>query len=162
MLSTELFTWLKGLQRVYKPGSVFVWSSLSKTGCPAPLAVFPEESASRLIPLTLTLLPMGFTRPTCLHAAGALLPHHFTVADRNRLCHFCGTFRRVTPPGRYPASRPVKPGLSSVASFPVGEPSLTLQQRPPGGAIRPSPARHRHPRWQVQRDLVARELPISG
>src|SRR5580658_10191458 len=23
---------------------------------------------------------MGFTRPACLHTAGALLPHHFTVA----------------------------------------------------------------------------------
>lgn len=40
----------------------------------------------------------------------------FASSLKMRLCFFCGTFRRVTPPGRYPASRPVKPGLSSMAA----------------------------------------------
>jgi hypothetical protein len=43
---------------------------------------------------------------------------------RKRLCHFCGTFRRVAPPGRYPASCPAEPGLSSARH-------LTAAQRPP-------------------------------
>ena len=43
---------------------------------------------------------------------------------RERLCLFCGTFRRVAPPGRYPASCPVEPGLSSATE-------LLLLQRPP-------------------------------
>lgn len=68
-------------------------------------------------PLPLILLPMGFARPVCYHTAGALLPHLFTVtaAKRPRLCVFCGTFRRVAPPGCYPASCPMEPGLSSAA-----------------------------------------------
>ena len=68
----------------------------------------PGEYASSVNPSCQTLLPMGFTRPVCLHTAGALLPHHFTFTERTlrfpRLCIFCGTIRRVAPPGRYPAS----------------------------------------------------------
>jgi len=47
------------------------------------------------------LLPVGFARPAILTAAGALLPHHFTLTARKRaaVC-FCGTFLRVTPTGR--------------------------------------------------------------
>ena len=52
---------------------------------------------------------------------GALLPHLFTLAwapfgVRGRYV-FCGTFRRVAPPGRWPAPCPVEPGLSSRAIF---------------------------------------------
>jgi hypothetical protein len=48
---------------------------------------------------------------------GALLPHHFTLTAGPRgpgwRYLFCGTFRRLTPPRRYLASRPTEPGLSS-------------------------------------------------
>jgi len=45
--------------------------------------------------------------------SGELLPHLFTLTPRRRRYVFCGTFRRVSPPGCYPASCPVEPGLSS-------------------------------------------------
>jgi hypothetical protein len=50
---------------------------------------------------------------------GGLLPHHFTLTRRrsegDRLGRFvfCGTFLEVILTGRYPASCPVEPGLSS-------------------------------------------------
>lgn len=56
----------------------------------------------------LVLLRMGFTRPTCLHAAGELLPHHFnltTALPVSAEC-FCCTFPTVTCAGRYPAFLP--------------------------------------------------------
>lgn len=34
---------------------------------------------------------------------------------RRRRCVFCSTFRRVAPPSRYEAPRPVEPGLSSIS-----------------------------------------------
>ena len=58
---------------------------------------------------------MGFTRPPCLHDAGELLPHHFnltTALPVSAEC-FCCTFPIVTYAGRYPASCPAEPGLSS-------------------------------------------------
>lgn len=64
---------------------------------------------------SLVLLRMGFTRPACLHAAGELLPHHFNLATAlpvSAEC-FCCTFPIVTYAGRYPASCPAEPGLSS-------------------------------------------------
>ena len=54
---------------------------------------------------------------------GGLLLHHFTLTPRPRgerarfgavrRCFFCGTFLGVAPTGSYPASCPVKLGLSS-------------------------------------------------
>ena len=48
---------------------------------------------------------------------GALLPHHFTLTCAHEVGHrryvFCGTFRRLTAPGRYPAPCPAELGLSS-------------------------------------------------
>ena len=38
------------LQEVCKPGSVFVWSSLYETGCPASLAAFPESRRATSAP----------------------------------------------------------------------------------------------------------------
>ena len=54
--------------------------------------------------------------------AGGLLPHRFTLAcavlerTTHRRSDFCGTFRRVAPPGDYPAPCPVESGLSSGGS----------------------------------------------
>jgi hypothetical protein len=62
--------------------------------------------AGRPESLYLVLLQMGFARPACHHAAGALLPHHFTLARQRRAVCFCCAFRGVAPPGRYPASSP--------------------------------------------------------
>ena len=65
-------------KRVYKPGSVFVWSSIWGTNCFAPPAVYRKDRRATLTP-PLTLLPMGFSGQARHHAPGALLPHHFTL-----------------------------------------------------------------------------------
>jgi hypothetical protein len=57
---------------------------------------------------SLVLLQVGFTRLTCLHATGELLPHHFnltTALPVSAEC-FCCTFPIVTYAGRYPAPSP--------------------------------------------------------
>src|SRR2546421_5496987 len=76
----------------------------------------------------LVLLRAGFTWPAGHPAAGGLLPHHFTLTGSRRRCHFCGTFLRVTPTGRYPAPCSVEPGLSSPS--PDGEGAATRPPRP--------------------------------
>jgi len=48
--------------------------------------------------------------------SGELLPHPFTLTCLNRRTSLCGTFPGVTPAGRYPASCPAEPGLSSTIS----------------------------------------------
>ena len=56
----------------------------------------------------LVLLRMGFTRPACLHAAGELLPRHFTLATAlpvSAVC-FCCIFPVVTYGRRYLSSMP--------------------------------------------------------
>ena len=73
-----------------------------------------RQRATALSP-SLVLLRMGFTRPVRLRTAGELLPHHFnltTALPVSAEC-FCCTFPIVTYAGRYPASCPVEPGLSS-------------------------------------------------
>ena len=71
--------------------------------------------------LYLALLRMGFTKPTGRPVAGELLPRHFTLipTKAGTVC-FCGTFRRVTPPGSYPVPRLVELGLSSLTHLSHG------------------------------------------
>ena len=67
----------------------------------------------------LALLRVGFAEPPPLPAT--LVSSYLTVSplpdrsetDRHRRCAFCCTFRRVSPPGSYPAPCPVESGLSS-------------------------------------------------
>ena len=71
----------------------------------------------------MALLPMGFTEPAGHPAAGALLPHRFTLTTTHTvavlpLCGvrrfaFCCTFPILADGGSYPQSCPVEPGLSS-------------------------------------------------
>ena len=69
---------------------------------------------------------MGFAQPAGLPTTGELLPHHFTLTSISEAVCFCGTFRRVAPPGSYPASCPMKLGLSSPLF------SKRKVKRPPG------------------------------
>jgi hypothetical protein len=74
------------------------------------------------------LAPVGvYQADPVTRAAGGLLHHRFTLTcawtdegsltRARRLGHrrfvLCGTLRRVTPPGRYPATRSLELGLSS-------------------------------------------------
>ena len=76
----------------------------------------PRARAGHPIALLFGLAPSGVCRADAVtRAAGELLPHRFTLTApwQERRFAFCGTFRGVTPPGRYPALCPVEPGLSS-------------------------------------------------
>jgi len=64
------------------------------------------------VPVYLALLLVGFTSHWDVAISGGeLLPHHFTLTPP-RTVHwegryiFCCTFRRITPPGCYPAPNP--------------------------------------------------------
>ncbi len=56
------------------------------------MRLYPEGPRAASTPPYRALLPMGFSRPAGLPTAGALLPHHFTVAASRAavsfLCHF--------------------------------------------------------------------------
>ena len=82
-----------------------------------PAASSSQPGRSGRAPLALpylALLRAGFGRPPVHTEAGGLLPHHFTLIPslKETVC-FCSTFRRVTPPGRYPARCPLELGPSS-------------------------------------------------
>ena len=78
----------------------------------------PEDTTGRRIAFCSVLLRMGFTyapsvasRAVVSYTALPTLPGIFPAV------HFCCTILGVTSTGRYPASCPVKPGLSSPAAF---------------------------------------------
>jgi len=71
----------------------------------------------------LALLRVGFARPDCCQAAGALLPHHFTLTLPKKggmfLLHFPSAYAAQALPGTLP---------DGVRTFLCG----TSPQRPPG------------------------------
>jgi len=78
-----------------------------------------EHGAGRPLALPyLVLLRVGFTKPEGSPLLLVRSYRTFSPLPAARLLRryvFCGTFRRVTPPGRYPALCPVELGLSSGA-----------------------------------------------
>ena len=66
----------------------------------------------------------GLPCQVCYQPRGGLLPHRFTLTREIRRSEpfgrfvFCGAFRRVAPPGRYPA-----PSLHGVRTF-LGHPAI--------------------------------------
>jgi len=77
----------------------------------------PESSAGHANGFLFGLASDGvYLAANCYQLRGALLPHHFNLTGRKLLRRFifCCTFRRLTPPRRYLASYPAKPGLSSI------------------------------------------------
>jgi hypothetical protein len=139
------------LWEVYKPGFVFVWSSLYEAGCPAPLATYPEDQRAASSPPVRSCSRWGLPGrhvsmpPVRSYRTISPLPPGFcVVVAAGRLYHFCGTFRRVTPPGRYPASCPMEPGLSSPVRCPTGKPAESLAAattRPPAAHSTSVPVR---------------------
>ena len=103
-------------ERACKPGFVtrgarrssFLW----KCGYPHPQATYPEGTAGPA-PSLFGLAPNGVCRACRIAAAsGGLLLHRFTLTACAAVC-FLWRCPRVAPPGRYPASCPAEPGLSS-------------------------------------------------
>ena len=78
----------------------------------------PESTTGRRIAFCSVLLRMGFTYALSVTSQAvssypAIPPLHSSYYA----VYFCCTFLRVTPTGRYPASCPLKPGLSSPTTF---------------------------------------------
>jgi len=63
---------------------------------------------------------------------GELLPHPFTLTCLGRRTSLCGTIPGVAPAGRYPASCPMEPGLSSI---PEGIAATCPASTKPGGFV---------------------------
>ena len=64
--------------------------------------------------------------PFCYHNGGSLLHCLSTLTFTKKAVYFCCTGLGVTSTGRYPASCPVKPGLSSSAAFRRMQPRLSV------------------------------------
>ena len=89
--------------QVYKPGSVLTAIYLAPR--------LPAGSSRLLGTVGRTYVPprrcsgIEFTAPACLHGAGALLPHLFTMTGKPATS-LCCTCPEVTLGGRYPLSLP--------------------------------------------------------
>ena len=93
---------------------IYLGSLLPKTS-----SDLPESRPGRHVAFYLVLLRMGFTQPARHRDSGSLLHCHSTITTDFRfygspwLFIFCCTGLGVASTGCYPASCPVKPGLSS-------------------------------------------------
>ena len=64
--------------------------------------------------------------PACYQDGGSLLHYLSTLTPTSEAVYFCCTGLGVTSTGRYPASCPAKPGLSSSAAFRRMHPRLSV------------------------------------
>ncbi len=112
-----------GTKGTYKPSSVLRTSRsgghLSSPGVTTGVMRPTRGQAGRPYVLLFGLAPGGVyhaldvtIEAVSSYLAISPLPAPFQRKGRWR-CIFCGTFRRVSPPGRYPAPCPVELGLSS-------------------------------------------------
>ena len=87
---------------------------------PVPSSNLPGRQWSGRPPSLFGLAPNGVCRACRVTAAsGGLLPHRFTLTPpRGGAVCFLWRCPRVAPPGCYPASCPVEPGLSSPGFHP--------------------------------------------
>ena len=90
------------------PRRPFIWDACRH----APRAAYPDAARATPSRPYLALLRVGFSRPACRQAAGALLPHHFTLA-----CGPCGPIGGVF-----------------LCHFPSGRPAFALRSTLPCGA----------------------------
>ena len=107
-----------------KRSSVFS-SHLSRMSVAGHLKRFNPETgrAAPLFPYSI-LLQMGFTEPDSRLSAGELLPRLSTLTGCPAVS-FCGTCLGVASTGRYPASCPAEPRLSSRAWYAPATAQLT-------------------------------------
>ena len=89
-----------------------------------PVLLLPADSSDQpeawraAIPLLFGLASDGvYICPVCYHPGGSLLHCPSTLTISDMAVYFCCTILGVASTGRYPASCPVKPGLSSPAAF---------------------------------------------
>ncbi len=106
----------RSCQMAYKPGSVPLLPAAMTIHLerllPAASGNLPgHDAGSHLNDFRRSYVPIWFCSgwglpcPPCYQTGGALLPHHFTTYHESPWRYlFCGTFPKVTPAGRYPAS----------------------------------------------------------
>ncbi len=88
----------------------------------------PESSTGRASGFLFGLASGGvYLAVNCYQTRGALLPHPFTLTSRMRRSTLCCTCRRLSPPRRYLAPCPMKPGLSSPVSVTETSTAATVQ-----------------------------------
>ena len=73
----------------------------------------PESRPGKPVAFFLSCFGWGLHSPACYHTGGSLLHCHSTLTGICRRFLFYCTSLGVTSTGRYPASCPMKPGLSS-------------------------------------------------
>ena len=87
---------------------------------PAGSSDLPESRSGKSVAFYSVLLRMGFTyAPSVTGQAVVSYTALPPFTRQNMAVHFCCTILGVTSTGRYPASCPVKPGLSSPVPFRV-------------------------------------------
>ena len=79
-------------------------SSIWDDGSPPPRATYPEAARDEPLPLYLVLLRAGLAQPAGHPTAGALLPHHLTLAAVLGRENTAGTGRRYVSV-RFPSAR---------------------------------------------------------
>ena len=144
-----------GMSARNKPSSVpdaFARGRIIHLGLPLPAASsgLPGTQTGRAAPRPLLgLAPGGVYHATPVtrspvRSYRTLSPLPDPPHGGHRRFAFCGTFRRLTAPGRYPAPCPAELGLSSGGASPSGDPhSRALWKVPRGGAPVQRPAGER-------------------
>ena len=106
------------ISRILSRMVIYLRCMLPYTLCELPEGYYlflPDREVGLLIPFCLLLLRVGFAKPVCHHTAGTLLPYLFTFTNFLHWSYiFCCTFRKIAPPGCYPAPCPMESGLSSL------------------------------------------------
>ncbi len=95
----------------YKPGSVSD-NHLSRPSVTVRFKRPTRNTAGNCIVPVWSCFKWGLHSLSCYQGSGKLLPYLFTLTCIQAVI-FCCTSLRVTSTGRYPASCPAKPGLSS-------------------------------------------------
>ena len=93
---------------------------------PASSSGTPKSGPGKPIAFLLPCFGWGLHVPCLLPAKRWALTPPFHPYRRSPAVYFCCTGLRVTPTGRYPASCPAKPGLSSSAAFRRMQPRLSV------------------------------------
>ena len=112
----------------------------------------PGDTTGRRIVSCFVLLRMGFTQPPHVTAGAVVSYTAIPPLPQTSLRRFlfCCTGLGVTSTGRYPASCPMKPGLSSPAVFRHLQPRSPVLQLPNIHSFSPNCKKNKCRRWGTE------------